>query len=222
MSGAALSGRLSNPPSSILSKSIKILAIDTSTDACSVALSIQGYIEEQFVLAPRTHTHLVLPMIDALLKKADLTLSEIEVFAFGRGPGSFTGVRITSSIIQALGFGLNKPIIPVSTLRALAQAAYQEQGARRVLAYLDARMQEIYWGLFEIDVEGIMQPVLEERVQSPKEINYPVGDFLQVTGYPHAKEIARIAAADYSLGHVVSAKDAVPVYLRDKVVWLQK
>jgi tRNA threonylcarbamoyladenosine biosynthesis protein TsaB len=202
-----------------LSKPINILAIDTSTEACSVAVSMGGTLKEYYQLAPRAHTHLLLPQIDKLLQECNITLAEIDLFAFGRGPGSFTGVRIACSVIQALGFGLNKPIVPVSTLRALAQNAYLETGVERVFASIDARMQEIYWGLFEVDPQGLMQPISEEKVQSEDSIAFAsLGVFQRVTGYPHAKDIALLAASDYALGHSVLAAEALPLYLRDEVV----
>lgn len=216
MKSAALIGVSSKSSYQNLSKTIKLLAIDTSTDACSAALLLSGNILAHYELAPRLHTRLLLPMIDSLLKEASLTLSELDALAFGRGPGSFTGVRIASSVVQAFGFGFQKPIVPVSTLRALAQNAYHEQGAKKVFASLDARMQEIYWGLFEVDERGIMQSISTEHVQSPNDVTIPK-DYIQITGYPHAKEIAVIAAAEYALDHVVSAQDAIPVYIRDDV-----
>jgi tRNA threonylcarbamoyladenosine biosynthesis protein TsaB len=214
---ATLFGAFLNPSQNILSKTINLLAIDTATDACSVALCFNGSIIEHYELAPCAHTARLLPMIDKLLKETNITFAELDLFAFGCGPGSFTGVRIATSVIQAFGFGLNKPIVPVSTLRALAQRAYLENGSRQVFAHLDARMSEIYWGLFEIDTQGIMQSVLPECVQPANEVKYPNDLFQSVTGYPHAKDIALIAASEYGLGQMVSAADALPVYLRDEV-----
>lgn len=197
---------------------IKLLAIDTSTDACSVALFLEGTVLELYELAPRAHTHILLPLIDRLLKDADIALADLDAFAFGRGPGSFTGVRIACSVIQALSFGLDKPVVPVSTLRALAEQAYRELGVLRVFASLDARLQAVYWGLFELGAEGIMQPVSEERVEPLDQIVLPSGEWHSFTGYPHAQDIARIAAVEYKLGRAVSAAEAVPVYVRDEVV----
>lgn len=200
-----------------MSNFIKLLAIDTSTDACSVAISIDNKIKEKYQLAPRLHSRLLLPMIDSLLKETGITLFELDAFAFGRGPGSFTGVRIAGSVVQALGFAMNKPIVPVSTLRALAQGAYRERKIEKIFANLDARMEEVYWGLFEIDKEGIMQAVGDEHVQSIIQAKSPDDSWQPVTGYPHAQDIAKIALAEYELGHTVSAIDALPVYIRDEV-----
>src|SRR5437868_5852357 len=118
----------------------KILAVDTSTDACSAALSMNNILFERFSVAARSHTHLILPMIDSLLSEAQTSLQELDAFAFGAGPGSFTGLRIASAIIQGLSFGSQKPVIPISTLRSLAQAAYREFKVKQVFAWLDARL----------------------------------------------------------------------------------
>ncbi len=184
-----------------MSNSIKILAIDTSTDACSVALNLAGQIVEKFEIIPRAHTRILLPMINDLLKEKGITLAELDAFAFGEGPGSFTGIRIACSVIQALGFGLNKPVVPVSTLRALAQGAARTSGTTQVMATLDARMASFYQEPFELNSAGIMQAVFEEQP-----------GWQPVTGYPHAQDIALIAEFEYIQGNVVSAELALPVY----------
>lgn len=184
-----------------MSNTIKLLAIDTATDACSVALNLAGQIVEKFEIIPRAHTRILLPMINDLLKEAGITLDELDVFAFGEGPGSFTGIRIACSVIQALSFGLNKPVVPVSTLRVLAQGAARTSGATQVMAILDARMGSFYQESFELNTAGIMQPVTEEHP-----------DWQQVTGYPHAQDIARIAEFEYNQGNAIPAELALPVY----------
>lgn len=197
---------------------IKLLAIDTATDACSVAVYLSGKILEHYALEPRSHTRLLLAMVDQVLNEAGISLGELDTFAFGRGPGSFTGIRIACSVIQALSFGLDKPVVPVSTLQALAQQAYRVCDKPRVFASLDARLEAVYWALFEKDAEGIMQPVSEERVEPFDQIVLPAGDWYPMTGYPHAQDIAQIAAAEYRQGRAVSAEQAFPVYVRDEVV----
>ncbi len=200
-----------------MSNQINILAIDTSTDACSVALYSNGKITEHFDLVPRAHAQLILPMIDALLNAAGILISQVDAFAFGRGPGSFTGVRIACSVIQALSFGTHKPVIAVSTLQALAEGAYQKMAITQALASLDARMQEIYWGLFEIGTNGIMEPAGKESVSPESLALLPSNAWQRVTGFPHAEDIARIAAVEYRLGNMVSAEAVLPIYIRDEV-----
>jgi tRNA threonylcarbamoyladenosine biosynthesis protein TsaB len=201
-----------------LSNTIKLLAIDTATDACSVALYLNDQVLERFCIAARTHTRLLLPMIDDLLKETDLSLAEIDAFAFGRGPGSFTGIRIACSVIQALSFGINKPVVSVSTLRALAQGTARTSGATQVFASLDARLDSLYWGLFKMGAEGIMQPVSDERLSLTDQICLPAGSWQKITGHPHAEDIARIAVYEYQAGQAVTAKFALPVYLRNEIV----
>ena len=126
--------------------SLKILAIDTSTEACSAALLLGDEVRERFAIAPRRHSELILRMIDELFRETGLTLSSLAGLAFGRGPGSFTGVRIASGVIQGLALGADLGVAPISTLAALAQGALRRTGSRQVLSVIDARMSEVYWG----------------------------------------------------------------------------
>ena len=199
---------------------MNILAIDTATDACSVGLyTAPDRIQECFEICPAKHTEKVLLQINQLLDTAKLKLSSIDAIAFGQGPGSFTGVRIASSVAQALGFGLQKPLLPVSTLRAMAQEAFVTQGHRQVAIMMDARLGAVYWGLYRLNADGIMEAVQPDRVGPQADIILPDASWVSIMGqYPHAREVARIGAYAYSQGDVVSAVAAVPLYIRDKVV----
>lgn len=134
---------------------MKLLAIETATEACSAALWVEGTVHERFEVAPRRHGELILPMVEALLGEAQLTLSELDALAFGRGPGAFTGVRIATGVVQGLAFGAEIPVVPVSTLAALALGAMCAQGVTQVLAALDARMNEVYWGAYIASGQGV-------------------------------------------------------------------
>lgn len=135
---------------------MKILALDTATEACSVALLTEGRCDEIFEIIPRQHTDRVLPMIDQILHQAGFSLSQMDALAFNCGPGSFTGVRVATSVVQGLAFSADLPVIPVSSLAALAQQAFRLQQKEHVLSAIDARMNEMYWACYHC-VNGIMQ-----------------------------------------------------------------
>lgn len=222
---------------------MRILAIDTATEACSAALLEDGSVIERYRLAPRRHAELILPMVESLLQEADLPVSAMDALAFGRGPGAFTGLRIAAGVAQGIAFGADLPVLPVSTLAALAQGVYHEQGAPRVLAGIDARMQEVYWGCFELGDGEVMALAGEEQVCAPQDVTVPAagqwvgagsawqayaevlhgrlrGHIATWSGerYPRARDIAILAAQDFKWGLAVDAAQALPVYLRDNVV----
>lgn len=222
---------------------LKILALDTSTEACSAALLYGTQLIERYQHAPRQHTALILPMLQAVLDEAGLVLAEMDVIAFGCGPGSFTGVRIATSVTQGIAFAHNLPVIPVSTLRALAYAIHREFKFEHVLAGIDARLDEIYWGGYSYSENESMIVAIPEIVCKPAQISVPeagswvgagsgwdsyneilqkkLGDRLQQWfphRYPRAAAIAMIAAVDYRNNKAVTADKVLPVYLRDNVV----
>lgn len=221
----------------------KILALDTSTDACSVALSINGDIQEDFRIIPRQHTQELLPMVEALLAENGLKVKELDAIAFGRGPGSFAGIRIATGVTQGLAYAADLPVIPVSTLEALALAAAEKEGARTVVSALDARMDEIYVASYRFD-EGSPICILDEQVCAPSELALQDGDYLAVgtgwrylesmsdvtqsqvtlssaTYYPSAGSMLKLALPEWQ-DKAVTASEALPVYLRDEVAWKKK
>lgn len=220
-----------------MNKIFKILAIETSTPACSVALLTEHGMATRYECKPRAHTHLILPMIEAVLQETGETLNNIHCIAFGAGPGSFTGVRIASSVAQGLAKGLNKPVVPVSSLQALAQGILRKQNKEGVLSVIDARMNEVYWGFYKKDETGLMQLQNEECLSPYKEIFDDKHSVLPsyITNlnktesangfyiarleedYPEAQDVAIIAAKEYALGRFKPAEEALPVYLRNKV-----
>ncbi len=221
---------------------MKLLALDTTESACSAALLIDGGATQRFRDEPRAHGRLILGMIDELLAEAGLTPTRLDGIAFGRGPGSFTGLRIAAGVTQGIAFGADLPVCPVSSLRALAQGVHREWGATGVFAALDARMREIYCGVFGL-VDGIMQPLGRERVIQPGRFGvdtqvdsgwvgagsgwraYPEvlgGGFDGVPRIPdavcHAIDVGECALADLRGGIApLPAEQAVPIYLRDRV-----
>ncbi|CAL7963734.1 tRNA threonylcarbamoyladenosine biosynthesis protein TsaB [Gammaproteobacteria bacterium] len=223
---------------------IQILTIDTSTDACSAALWCDNKNSHRFMVTPQKHTKFILPMIYELLAEAQVDLNQLDAIAFGAGPGSFTGIRLAASIIQGLAFVANLPVIKISCLRALAQEVFTEFGKEKVLVAQDARMQEIYWGEYQIDNAGIMQAIVPDRLVAPKHTKtISDADFTGVGNgwkiyddiltkrcniplieskiYPQAQYMAELAAADFVKGLTVSAKEALPMYLREEVAWIR-
>ena len=219
---------------------MKLLAIDTATEACSAALYIDGEMREKYEIAPRRHAELILGMVDGLLNEADLKLKSLDGLCFGRGPGAFTGVRIATGIIQGLAFAAELPVVPVSTLAAMAQDATSE--AKTILSAIDARMNEVYCALYLVDEDGFVKALCEEQVIKPgdieleinekcfgvgtgwgtyeQELSIKVGDKLQGFNsecYPRASNVLTLAKKEFELGNTVTAAKALPIYLRNKV-----
>jgi tRNA threonylcarbamoyladenosine biosynthesis protein TsaB len=225
----------------------KILALDASTDACSVALYLDGETSHVFELAAKSHTQRLLPMVDEILRAANCTLHDLDAIAFGRGPGSFTGLRICMGVVQGLAFGANLPVIPISTLQTMAQGFVAENSSSSlpVLVALDARMDEIYWGLFSADkipqalsAEFVMKPAHlgeEELIARLNKKFIAIGpgwhyaDLVSVAPesiiqdvHPNALYMLPLAVDAFNKGQTQSILDAQPVYLRDSVSWQKR
>ncbi len=217
-----------------------ILAIDTSTEACSVALLYQNEITHNFLISERDHTKQVLRMIDELLATSACNLSQIDAIAFGQGPGSFTGVRIGIGVAQGIALGLAKPMIGVSTLMTLAQGVYRTLQATDVVAAIDARMNEVYLGQYHYQ-QGTWQAVIPECVINPTDVvekvsledetyyfagtgwqTYPdmvAGIKPSEVALPHAQDLIVIANQKWQNNEVVDVSEAEPIYLRNEVTW---
>lgn len=217
-----------------------ILAIDTSTEACSAALLYRNEITHDFVISARDHTKQILPMIDKLLHQSDCSLQQVDAIAFGQGPGSFTGVRIGIGVAQGLAFGADKPMIGVSTLMTLAQGAYRTKQASNVIATIDARMNEVYLGQYQLN-NNQWHAIFPECVIAPEKVvqqvklvsqdNYSAG-----TGWktypnmlsdikqsdillPHAQDLIVIANQKWQKNETVNVEEVEPTYLRNEVTW---
>jgi tRNA threonylcarbamoyladenosine biosynthesis protein TsaB len=232
---------------------MKLLAVETATQACSAALYIDGTVIERFELTANEHTRLILPMIDSLMADAGLKPQQLDALAFGRGPGSFTGVRIATGVIQGIAFGAELPVVPVSTLAAIAQGFFDNnkvQGTRHkaglstfnvVFTAMDARMGEIFWGVYQRDEQGFAELIGKESVTPAADVEFPdmtgvgVGSgwgvykmelmirlagrvsYCEIDKLPRASAIARLGARGFEQGLAVAVEQAMPVYLRDKV-----
>lgn len=150
-----------------------LLALDTATEACSVALLHDGKVLSHYEVIPRLHAQRLLPMIKDLLAEAGVAMSALDAIAFGRGPGAFTGVRIAIGVVQGLAFALERPVLPVSNLAVLAQRAFREHGVSQVASAIDARMDEVYWGCYR-ETAGEMRLLGNEAVMAPELATLPV------------------------------------------------
>ncbi|MEO6263651.1 MAG: tRNA (adenosine(37)-N6)-threonylcarbamoyltransferase complex dimerization subunit type 1 TsaB [Luteimonas sp.] len=216
---------------------MKLLAFETATESCSVAVWIDGDVRERFELAPRRHAELALPWAGQLLAEAGIARSQLDAIAVGRGPGAFTGVRLAIALAQGIALALDKPVIPVSTLAALALQA----PAERVLAAIDARMGEVYLGAFARDGDDLVAVSLE-AVAKPDAATIPDGDDWHGVGtgfaaaggalrahlqarlasvdadaLPHAADVARLAALAFARGEAIAPDRIEPAYLRNNV-----
>ncbi|WP_417517091.1 tRNA (adenosine(37)-N6)-threonylcarbamoyltransferase complex dimerization subunit type 1 TsaB [Marinobacter sp.] len=225
---------------------MKLLALDTSSEGCSAALFVDGEVFEKFEIAPRGHTRLLMPMIRGLLAEQGLKPADLDALAFACGPGSFTGVRIATGVIQGLAWGLDLPVVPVSSLEAVALGAIEAlqvgEGEGVAVAF-DARMSELYWGCFR-NRSGLPELLGEERVCSPSRVALEAGvanwvgasqgwafrdgmpddiseriNSVDEALVPRASWVARLAAVKFSQGLAVPADRAQPVYIRDEVTW---
>lgn len=225
---------------------MKLLAVETATEACSAALYIDGIVTERFELTSKEHTRLILPMVDSLMADAGLKLQQLDALAFGCGPGSFTGVRISTGVIQGIAFGADLPVVPVSTLAAIAQDFFDSNSSLQAeynvaFTAMDARMGEIYWGVYQRDEQGFAELIGKESVTPAVDVDFPdkagagIGSgwgvyrqelmtrlagrvsYCEADRLPRAGAVARLGARGFERGLAVAVEQAMPVYLRDKV-----
>lgn len=222
-----------------------LLAFETATEACSVALWIDGAVRERFEIAPRRHAELSLPWAEALLGEAGVAKSQLDAIAVGRGPGAFTGVRLAVALAQGIALALDRPVVPVSTLAALAMRA--GEGTPHILAAIDARMGEVYSATFAREGEDL-RALSAETVSAPGVVELP-DDGMQLQGMqwqgvgtgfaaaeraletrlharlasvdaaalPHAADVARLGAIAFARGEALPPERLEPAYLRNQV-----
>lgn len=222
---------------------MNIIAVDTSTEACSVALMFNNEITHDFVISQRDHTKQVLPMLDRLLKQSDYSMSQVDAIAFTKGPGSFTGVRIGIGIAQGLALGIDKPMLAISTLNVLAQGSYRLKGATSVVSAIDARMGDVYLGAYYYH-HNQWQPIIDEQVIKPDNVSSQLTEFtvnnhssyfagtgwqtypnmlsgLQDSQYllPSAQDMLPLAVEKYAKGEIIAVEAVEATYLRNEVTW---
>jgi tRNA threonylcarbamoyladenosine biosynthesis protein TsaB len=217
---------------------VKLLVLDTAFEQCTVGLAVAGRVLERSEASPRGHARLLLPWVEELLGEAGVQLGQLDAIAFGRGPGSFTSLRIGIGVVQGLAWGAGLGVVPVSSLQAIAQSVQQQAGGQPVLVAMDARMDEVYAGRFTFD-QGIARPAGHEQVCAPEQAAdlFRAGDAAVGNGFErfaplqqvagpgvwqpvtHARAAALVALAQHWLGQhqPLPAAQAQPVYLRDQV-----
>jgi tRNA threonylcarbamoyladenosine biosynthesis protein TsaB len=221
---------------------MRLLAIDTATERCSVALRVGGRTIERSIELPRGHADLVLPMVDDVLKEGGLQLRDLDGIAYGRGPGGFTGVRIAVGVVQGLAFGADLPTVGISNLAAVAQQVARE--GDRILVCMDARMDQVYWSVFARESgHELVTALAPERVDAPDAVIDGDYTVLAGTGFkaycqlesrltqpnrkiaetvlPRAADIALLAETEFRAGRAKPAAEAEPVYVRDQVAHIK-
>lgn len=216
---------------------MKLLALDTSSNACSVAVSDDGVVTECHVVEPKQHTQILIPMIEGVLQDAGLQLKELDRIVLGNGPGSFIGMRIAASVAQGLAFGAGLRITPVSSLAAVAAEAMAAEDATAVAVAQDARMHEVYLGLYRSGDSGIPELTGAEHLQVAESIDWPVDAPWVAAGegwsrYPalleqnrqhiESESSVRVPRARYLVGMgeriaPIAPHLLAPAYLREKV-----
>ena len=218
-----------------------LLAIETSGEVGSVAVATHGIVRERSIATPREQTERLLPLVEELLGEAKLRVADLDAVVFGRGPGSFTGLRIATAAAQGLAMAARLPVIGVSSLAGTAQRA-AEAGVERSLVCIDARMGEVYWACFEVR-DGLAQPAGEEHIGAPETVIIPDWEQWTALGagfaahaatlahvgaraaqvlpeiYARARDLLAQAQADLGAGRVLAAAEARPTYLRDASAW---
>ncbi len=219
---------------------MNILTIDTATEACSVALQFNQALFTRYEVCPQQHSQKILPMVDAVMKEAGASLAALDGLGFGRGPGSFTGVRIATGIIQGLALGSQLPVAGVSTLAAMAQQVINSGDVNDVAVAIDARMGEVYFAHYQ-NQHGIATLVGEEQVTSPEAVAeqldvssmavagtgwqaYPVlSELLKVqsvnVSYPYARFMLPLTEQTLNAGQGMAVDAITPEYLRNTVTW---
>lgn len=225
--------------------SLRILAIDTATESCSVAVWNEGVVASRFEISPREHTQKILPMVKSALEEANITLQSLDALAFGRGPGSFTGVRIGVGVAQGIALGAELPMIGISSLATMAEGVFRTTGIKHVLVAIDARMGEIYCAQYQRNDAGAWVGEDTEAVMKPEQfieaLQSTAGTWAMAgTGWqaypdlkealpftvveteitlPAAQDMLPLAVTAWYEGKATKVEDAEPVYLRNEVTW---
>jgi len=217
----------------------RIFALDSASESCSVALYDESASYSRSHTSSRGHGDAILQMMRQLLDETGYTKNSIDVLAFGRGPGAFTSLRVGAGIIQGLAVGMDRPVVAISSLAALAHGVFRTQHRQRTVVAIDARMGQVYHAAYETCLLGDSVLIDDEKVSDPSQLTWPNGDWSAVgngwqvyeNDIEHSKDlqylgvgvedsaldVAYLSLKDASEGKAVSAELAIPVYIRNKV-----
>ena len=218
------------------------LAVDCATEACSVALWLDGAVSERFEIVGREHTRRLLPMLQQLMADGGIAFSQVDGIACGVGPGSFAGVRIGVGVVKGIALARDIPVVGISSLAMMAQRTCRLAGHRRIAAVIDARMQEVYAGVYAAGDDGVVTPLFADQVCAAARVPPLSGDgwagvgtgwggyeselrqafagsfqWVDAAALPHAEDAVRLAAAELAAGRGQGADSLVPAYLRNRV-----
>lgn len=222
--------------------STSYLAVDTATEACSVALLLEGAIHERFEVVEREHTRKLLPMIQRLMADGGKSFGQLNGIVCGVGPGSFAGVRIGVGVVKGLALARDLPVVGVSSLAMLAQREIRLNHATQVAAAIDARMNEVYFGAYRRNAKGLAEPALPEQVCKAERVPalqdgswtgagtgwaayesdlrkacHAPFSRIDPAALPHAEDALHLALPEFAAGQAISSDALAPVYLRDNV-----
>ena len=222
---------------------MKLLGIETSSDIGSVALKVGEEVDQRLINTPKEQTLVILPLIEEMLIERNMSISDLDAIAFGVGPGSFTGIRVATALAQGLGYSASLPLLPVSSLATLAQGYKKYVSEYKALVCVDAKMNEIFWGIYNIN-QGVAFPLIDEKLSRPKDIfvlddssyicignAFKIYDdlLLDITSKadrifpdsrPYAKDLFPKAILDYEKGLNLNPGDIIPNYFRDNSAWI--
>lgn len=207
-------------------KKMNILALETSSDYCSIVLSKNDSLFVKQDLIPQQHEKILLIWLEELFLQAAINSNELDVICYSCGPGAFTGIRIGAAIAQGLALPNELTVLAIPSLQVLAQGFYRKYGNQKIIVVQDARIEQVYCGYYQLNTENVMQPVVADSICKLDEVDYSLLQDAAVVSnldkeifWPSAKDVLDIGQISLNLGQHTKASDALPLYLRSADAW---